>query len=207
MEETEKTCARCSITQGVDEFWVNKKKLDGRDIVCRTCRSEEGKKEYAKDKTRFKKKNRKYYEANREDIIANTAKWREDNPGREGDWVRSHPEVALRSAAKIRAKNQGCPFTITKKDIFIPKYCPILGIKLEHNRGSKGPVDGSPSLDKIIPGLGYVPGNVAVISHRANRLKSDGNIEELELLLVWLKAHAARTATVSGAEQTLSEAA
>ena len=30
-----------------------------------------------------------------------------------------------------------------------------------------------PSIDRIIPSLGYVPGNVAVISLAANRIKSD----------------------------------
>jgi hypothetical protein len=42
--------------------------------------------------------------------------------------------------------------------------------------------DGSPSLDRIDPGQGYVPGNVRVISDRANRLKGDRSIETLRLL-------------------------
>jgi hypothetical protein len=48
--------------------------------------------------------------------------------------------------------------------------CPVLGIpiilggKLSKN---------SPSLDKMVPGLGYVRGNVLVISHRANTMKGD----------------------------------
>lgn len=40
----------------------------------------------------------------------------------------------------------------------------------------------SPTLDKIIPALGYVPGNVWVISHRANTIKSDASLEELKTL-------------------------
>lgn len=71
----------------------------------------------------------------------------------------------------------GVPFTITKEDIVIPTHCPILGIPLF--RGPRGGGENSPSLDKVRPELGYVPGNVIVISNRANRLKADATIEEL----------------------------
>ena len=47
--------------------------------------------------------------------------------------------------------------------------------------------EGSPTLDKTIPALGYVPGNIAVISWRANRLKNNGTLEELEALVEWMR--------------------
>jgi hypothetical protein len=40
----------------------------------------------------------------------------------------------------------------------------------------------SPSLDRIIPERGYVPGNIRVISDRANRLKGGRNLNELRRL-------------------------
>lgn len=46
-----------------------------------------------------------------------------------------------------------------------------------------------PSLDKIIPKLGYVKGNVWVVSNKANRIKSNATIEELELLVKNLKSY------------------
>ncbi len=49
--------------------------------------------------------------------------------------------------------------------------------------------DDSPSLDKIIPKLGYVKGNVWVVSNKANRIKSNATIEELELLVKNLKSY------------------
>lgn len=45
-----------------------------------------------------------------------------------------------------------------------------------------GPRDGSPTLDRIVPDKGYVRENVWVISGRANRIKNDATIEELELI-------------------------
>ena len=50
--------------------------------------------------------------------------------------------------------------TITKDDIVIPSHCPVLGIPLFQTLGKKGGGDHSPSLDKVRPELGYVPGNV-----------------------------------------------
>jgi hypothetical protein len=43
------------------------------------------------------------------------------------------------------------------------------------------------SLDRIDSDKGYVKGNVQVISYRANMLKSNASIEELEKVLNWMK--------------------
>jgi hypothetical protein len=94
------------------------------------------------------------------------------------------PEGKLFTAARVRAQDQGVPFGITVDDIVIPAKCPVLGLPLESGQG--GWTDASPSLDKIIPELGYVPGNIAVISWRANRLKSDGTLEELKAIVEWM---------------------
>ena len=87
--------------------------------------------------------------------------------------------------AKHRAKKKGLPFTIRLSDIVIPERCPVLGFPLE--RCGKRPREHSPSLDRIDNALGYVPGNVAVISQHANHLKSDATIEELEAVLKYMK--------------------
>jgi hypothetical protein len=91
------------------------------------------------------------------------------------------------AAARKRASDQGVPFTIAHSDISIPELCPVLGIPLSVNEGGTFH-DASPSLDKIIPSLGYVPGNIAVISWRANRLKGDGTTEELQAVASWMAA-------------------
>lgn len=92
--------------------------------------------------------------------------------------------------AKQRASKQKIPFNIDYTDIVIPEYCPLLGIKLVKHLGSGGKKhDDSPSIDRIIPSLGYIKGNVWVISDKANRIKSDATIEELELLVRNLRDH------------------
>jgi hypothetical protein len=92
----------------------------------------------------------------------------------------------LWSHARKRARDQGVPFAISHDDIAIPERCPALGIELSVNEGGTLH-DASPTLDKVIPALGYVPGNIAVISWRANRLKNNGTLEELEALVEWMR--------------------
>ena len=83
--------------------------------------------------------------------------------------------------ARRRAKQQNVPFDITDDDIVIPDVCPLLGIPLFPNTGGS-PCPNSPTLDKLIPHLGYVRGNTLVISHRANCIKHNASIDELMLL-------------------------
>jgi hypothetical protein len=84
--------------------------------------------------------------------------------------------------ARARAKAADVPFLLTPGDIVVPSHCPILGLPLFQITGKKGGGPNSPSLDRIEPSLGYVPGNIVVISNRANRLKSDASIEELRAI-------------------------
>jgi hypothetical protein len=93
-------------------------------------------------------------------------------------------KISLKSAKK-RAAERNIPFNITENDVQVPAFCPVFGTELKVGRGKFN--DASPSLDKIVASLGYVRGNVWVISNRANIIKSDASIEELEKLVEKLK--------------------
>lgn len=82
------------------------------------------------------------------------------------------------SQASRNAKVKGVPFSLTREDFEIPQQCPVLGIPLHFTRDAK-PFDNSPSLDRIVPDLGYVAGNVVVVSLRCNRIKNDATVGEL----------------------------
>lgn len=89
--------------------------------------------------------------------------------------------------AKKRAKDKGVPFEIELTDIVVPRTCPILGIELKRGVGPRNYIESSPSLDRIVPELGYVKGNIAVISMRANRIKNDATVGELEAVIAFIK--------------------
>lgn len=82
--------------------------------------------------------------------------------------------------ARIRAEKHDVPFSLTPADVTITHTCPLLGIPLHRGKGNA--CDNSPTLDRLVPSKGYVSGNVAVISFRANRIKNDASLDELKLL-------------------------
>lgn len=88
-------------------------------------------------------------------------------------------------AAKCRAQTSGVPFDLTEHDIQIPMWCPVLGTPIEQARGRQ--TANSPSLDRMIPAIGYVRGNVRVISSRANTLKRDGTLDEFKAIVAYLE--------------------
>jgi hypothetical protein len=117
----------------------------------------------------------------------NLGRAREANRNRASKLRAARPEWALWSSAKQRAQKAGVPFEIAVEDVVIPPCCPVLGIPLKRKLG-RGGGDSSPSLDRIIPERGYVLGNIAVISNKANRIKSNATPEELDRVALWLRA-------------------
>lgn len=97
---------------------------------------------------------------------------------RANKWQQANPEQYLWLKARARAKRSGLEFTISKEDIFIPKFCPYLGCELTHILG-KGWLHTNASLDRIDNTKGYIKGNVQVVSWLANSMKRDASKEEL----------------------------
>lgn len=135
---------------------------------------------YAKTEGAQKAYFAKHYRDNKPAIAKRAKQHRED-----------HPEWNLLSLAKTRAKKKGLEFAIVETDIIIPLTCPLLGIPLircSDKRGGTGMSGNVPTLDRIDNTKGYVRGNVWVISWRANHLKSNATLEELERLTSNLRA-------------------
>ena len=86
---------------------------------------------------------------------------------------------------KSRCKRTGREFSIELEDIVIPEKCPVFGFELK--REDKQTWMFAPSVDRIDSSKGYIKGNVTVVSRRANILKRDATVEELELLLNYYK--------------------
>lgn len=90
----------------------------------------------------------------------------------------ANPESKMLSHAKHRAKRNQLPFDIDINDIVIPDRCPVLGIEISFSVG----IDHRPSIDRVKNDLGYVKGNIIIVSWRANRLKNDASPSELKML-------------------------
>lgn len=143
--------------------------------------------------------------------LIKAAKWKHLNPEKHAEanvkWAKNNPDkVALCvrrrkardpkrhwvhtvwSNAKSRSMKNGIPFNITKQYVYdlCGDKCPILGITFDFV-GSGRMRRESPSLDKIHPELGYVEGNIAIISMKANGIKQDATWQDIQKVADWLK--------------------
>jgi len=131
--------------------------------------------DWEKHKDKRKAHYKGYYVANAERLCEAARQYRVENKEemRNRDLLkyRRDPKRSLLNGARQRAKRFGRPFEITELDVVIPERCPITKEPFEYGEGRPSPR--SMSLDRINPKLGYIPGNIAVISHQANALKRD----------------------------------
>ncbi len=133
---------------------------------------------------------RAYREANRERLREQRKEYnqrpyvKEKQAEHQRNWRKANRQKALHNAIKGKCKFFEIPFDLEISDIVIPETCPVLGIPLtwsDHKTNS------TPSVDRIIPDMGYVKGNICVISERANRLKNNATQEELEAIVKYIK--------------------
>lgn len=127
-----------------------------------------------------------YEQRNPEKVKATLAK---SAVGKSKRWETRDPvsylKTKLRNGAHTRSKIHKVPFNLSRDDIVIPEFCPVLGIKIDLSIGRNRL--NSPSVDRVIPELGYIPTNICVISNRANIIKSFGTAEEHRLIADYIE--------------------
>lgn len=133
-----------------------------------------------KDPTKRRECQRRSRERNRKRVRAYNKTWAKANPEKiaaaQRRWRRKNYLKMLIQYAERRAKSAGLQFKISTQDLVIPACCPWLGIPLKID----GLMDNRPTIDRVNNKKGYVPNNVEVISWRANRLKNNATLAELE---------------------------
>tara|TARA_B110000858_G_scaffold4633_1_gene5333 strand:+ start:181 stop:597 length:417 start_codon:yes stop_codon:yes gene_type:complete len=116
---------------------------------------------------------KQYYQKNKE-------KWKEGynkdkvsptfNKEKYDKWVEKDLVGHLLRSSRNSAKIRKLEHSITRDDITIPTHCPLLGTELERS---------NVSIDRLDSTKGYVPGNIDVISIKANYLKGNSSIEDV----------------------------
>lgn len=212
-----KKCNYCHVEKELNEFPLKKDGTrSGNCLFCKEKRknylkqnkeviSEKRKVYYEENKEEILEDRKEYYEENKNVILARNKANYEENKVEYLEYKkeyylehqehyselnkkdrRENPAKYLLRNANKRAKDKNLPIDITIEDIIIPDVCPVLGIPLVMGN-SLEERDSSPSLDRIIPELGYVKGNIKVISFKANSLKKDGSIEDFEKIIRYIK--------------------
>lgn len=145
---------------------------------------------YERNKESILKKRKERYQANRIAELNASKQWRQENPEKfkvyRKAWESKSPEYIMYHNAKRRAKEFGLVFELDWKLLKTPDKCPVLGIPL--CRGTKTSSEFSPSLDRLVPELGYTQDNVRIISSKANRIKSNSTVSDLEKIIHYMKS-------------------
>lgn len=162
-----KKCKKCDRTLELFNFWRHGQAADGFQSNCIDCMS-------------------KSHSAWRGRMDAGYLARRSERNKASMDGCRGRdPLKQMFRSIKQRAQLAGLDFAIKVTDIEIPTHCPVLGIPLIFGSrrlpGLAGR-DCRPSVDRIDNLKGYVIGNIVVVSYRANRLKSDATISEMEAI-------------------------
>ncbi len=134
-------------------------RYDSAQNKCVPCHRKRNKQRYADNPERFKANVNKYREGNKEKI-----REKKKSPRVREQTRKSQRAWHERNRERVRSQQR--------------EWC---ASKPGVQAGS------TPSLDRIDSSLGYVKGNVWVISWRANHIKTDASLEELKQLVAGLE--------------------
>lgn len=167
--EQTKTCNACKKKLSLFSFSKNLAAKDGLQYKCRPCDIEYQKQRRENNKEVFLEYGRTYQKDRRKNF--------------------EYRLQMLINASKQRAKLKNREHSITLEDIKdlypVDGKCPVFGFNLEFN--DAGFRETSPSIDRIDSDKGYTKDNIQIISWKANRLKAYATVEDLEILVAFLK--------------------
>jgi hypothetical protein len=107
------------------------------------------------------------------------------------EMIEKNPRKFLWYRIKWSAKARHLDFNLDVEDFVIPNFCEILGIPISiscpKRGGARRPPENSASVDRLDSKKGYVKGNIKIISHLANSLKSNGTAEQHEKIADYMR--------------------
>lgn len=97
------------------------------------------------------------------------------------EWREANPLKFRLGQIQAKCKKLGLPFDLEESDLIPGENCPVFGIPFGTCRDTR------PELDRRIPSKGYTKENVRHICGRANRLKGNASVNEIEKILQYVK--------------------
>lgn len=172
---TEKKCTKCDVVKPLSEY----RKYSGRCVggvrpICKVCQRSYEKEWRSKSKD-YRKEQRK--------------KHREKDKLYRAEYNMRNKARYLTSSIKTRCKNKGLPFDLDKYENEINEriekgICEVSGfpLRLEHGKRDFN----SPSIDRVVPELGYVYSNIRIVAFSVNAALGDwGEDKFLQVLKHW----------------------
>lgn len=127
-----------------------------------------------------------YQNKKKREKYAQDESFREKTKAMARAWIENNHRSWLLRQIKLRANKHGIKFNLTLDDIIVPDRCPVLGIKLKRGVGQS--CDTSPTVDRINAKRGYIKGNVAIISQKANSLKGAATAAQHRRIAEWMES-------------------
>ncbi len=165
-----KKCKKCN-----NQLELSK---SGLRIYCKKCNKERTKQYKKLNPEKYKQSQRKKYENNLK-----------KDPEYNSKLYRKNYKQNLISNANRRARLKGVFFDLCIQDISIPETCPVLGILLSPAFGTGKISHNSPTIDRINLASGYTKNNICIISNKANVIKNNATVGELEMVLKYVKLY------------------
>lgn len=164
-----KKCSKCGKIKRVTEF-SKRSDLGSKSKLmsaCKPCNREKSKRWRTKNPGKHKEGIYRWRKNNPESYRRLTAKYRAENPLN----LRASKMVG---GAKALCKEEGLPFDIDF-DFILKKLqagtCECTGLRFSLSEELRNAC--SPSIDRVVPNLGYVKGNVRIIVWALNAFKNN----------------------------------
>ena len=172
-----------------DRKWYASRSEEQKEM-CRKRKREYHASRSEEQKERYRKRKREYHASRSEEQKQRARESKARHlESLDLDALRLRKIQGMCRRAKYRANKKRLPFNLTVQDVadVWPKddYCPALRIPLRVRPGNKISTNNSPNLDRIIPRLGYVKGNVVVVSKLANGIMSSARPSEVIKVGKW----------------------
>jgi hypothetical protein len=164
-------CRKCWVVKPLDEF-ERRGAGQRRGRICKECRNA------TRDPAENRRRAKEWAKANPEKHNAQTRRNHEARRTDVARWIASN----LRST-RARCKVKGIECSVSAEQIvqlFTEQegLCALTGRQMVY--GSRGQQRDSLSIDRIVPALGYVAGNVRLVTYQANMAR--GALDDDELI-------------------------
>jgi len=155
-----KKCSVCDQTKPLVDFHRRADARDGKTSQCKSCRCGETQRYKNSNREAIQDQARRYYVENKEKHQAGVLRQRQKKPA-----------AFMVNSAKWRAKKLGLAFDLDRHVEAIQHridtgICELTGVAL--SRKASGRCFDAPSLDRIVPELGYVYTNIRVVCLMVN---------------------------------------
>lgn len=204
-EASTKKCCMCQDVKLSSDFYKDKGKANGLSSRCKDCAKKAAMEWKKQNPQKTRENQQKAYQQNKEHNVEYAKQWRENN----ADYIKQYYQEnknaikekqkgksnllrAMFTSARRRASNNFMPFDLTLEymETIALDHCPVTGELLDwelqfSEEGKRNCF--APSLDKIVPSLGYTQGNVAIICNQMNTLKSNMTLDQLDQLAEYVR--------------------